>query len=94
MATNGLVPPAPYLPAEYELADVHALKALERGDATVEQQKRVLMWLVHSATAVHDIEYRPDSRDHAFASGKRFVGLQIIKLLRLDTSQLKKASPL
>ena len=89
MTDKTLTPPAPYRPAQYELADVAALKALERGDATTEQQQRALLWLVHCAALTHDIEYRPDSRDHAFASGRRFVGLQIIKLLKIDMAKLK-----
>lgn len=92
MTAKTLTPPAPYLPAGYELADVRALKALERGDATSEQQQRALLWLIHSAALTHDIEYRPDSRDHAFASGRRFVGLQIIKLLRIDLAKLKETA--
>lgn len=71
-------------PAEYSVADVSAFQALERGEATSDQQRRVLEWLM-AATGTFDLSYRPESdRDTAFAEGKRFVGLQVRKLLVLN----------
>jgi len=82
--------PLPYAPIPYEDADVAAMQALQRGDATPEQQKRALEWIVKSAAGTYDLEYRPDTRDHAFCSGKRFVGLQVVKLLHISLAALNR----
>lgn len=82
--------PLPYSPASYTDADIAALQALQRGDATPEQQQRAIDWIVNQAAATYDLEYRPDSRDHAFCSGRRFVGLQIVKMLKLNLAALNR----
>lgn len=83
-------PPPPYLPPLWEPADATALQALAKGTADADQQKRALNWIVNGASNTYDLEYRPDSRDHAFASGRRFVGLQIIKLLKVIPGKFVK----
>lgn len=82
--------PLPYAPPPYTDADIAALQALQRGDATPEQQQRAVDWIVNQAAATYDLEYRPDSRDHAFCSGRRFVGLQIVKMLKLNLAALNR----
>ena len=82
--------PAPYTPAPYTDADVSAIQALQRGEATPEQQKRALEWIVNSAANTYDLEYRTEPRDHAFCSGRRFVGLQIVKMLKLSLAALNR----
>jgi hypothetical protein len=82
----------PYLPTAWEPADVSALQALQRGEATPDQQTRALAYVIHSVCATYDLSYRPDSdRDTAFAEGKRFVGLQIVKALHLNLAAIKQA---
>ena len=85
-----VTPPAPYNPALYADADIAAIQALQRGDATPDQQQRALNWIVNAAANTYDVEYRTDSRDHAFCSGRRFVGLQIVKMLHLNLSALNR----
>lgn len=81
----------PYVPHGYEPADVSAIQALHRGEATPDQQKRALDWII-GAAGTYDLSYRPDSdRDSAFAEGKRFVGLQLVKLLKLNMAAIKQA---
>ena len=80
--------PLPYTPAEYELADATALQALSQGTASEGQQKAALKWIIDNAAGTYDLEYRSDQRDHAFVSGRRFVGLQIVKMLKLNTAIL------
>ena len=79
---------APYAPAPYELADVHALKALAGDeDVPAHQARRALNWIIHSACGTYDQSYRPGEdgdRDTAFAEGRRFVGNQIVKLVNLS----------
>jgi hypothetical protein len=82
--------PVPYAPAGYVLADVEAIQALQRGEANEAQQKRALNWIINNACGAYDLEYREDARAHAFCSGRRFVGLQIVKLVNLQKSVFKK----
>lgn len=89
---SGKQPPLPYTPAPYEIADVAAIQALQRGEATPEQQQRAFDWIVNQAANTYDLEYRTEPRDHAFCSGRRFVGLQLIKLLKLNMAALTRKS--
>lgn len=79
---------APWYPPEYELADINAFKGLQAGTATPEQQMRALKWIIENACATYELSYRPTSdRDTSFAEGRRFVGLQVVKLLKLSTNK-------
>ena len=89
MTVKPMREPPPYLPASYELADASAIQALERGEATPEQQKRALNWIIQSAAAVGEFEYRTEERDHVFASGRRFVGLQVQKMIAINTGAFR-----
>jgi hypothetical protein len=80
--------PLPFNPPPYELADASALQACVRGDATPDQQQRAINWIVNGACGTYDLEYRTDARDHAFTSGRRFVGLEIVKLIKLNVGKL------
>lgn len=82
---------APWLPAAYELADAAAIQALVRGDATADQQRRAVAWLVN-CSGYYDLSFRPGDggdRETAFAEGKRFVGAQMVKLSKLALSKLR-----
>ena len=76
---------APWRPSDWEPADASALQALVRGDCPVHLQQRAMNFIVHKLCGTYDLSYRsgPDGeRDTAFAEGKRWVGLQIVKLLK------------
>ena len=78
-------PGAPWAPVEYEPADIGAIQAVARGTAEPHQQMRALRWIVEAACGTYDLSFRPESdRDTAFAEGRRFVGLQIVKLSKLN----------
>jgi len=73
------------LQSPYDKPDVAAFQALERGDATEDQQKRALQWIIESgAMTYQDVYSMSSDRDTAFMNGRRFVGLRIIKLLKLN----------
>ncbi len=81
------VPPQ-FTPPDYDEADMAAFRALHRGEASQEQQKRALDWIIQSAAATYDVSFHPDSaRLTDFAEGRRFVGLQVVKLLKLNPKQ-------
>ena len=77
----------PWHPPAYEDYDVRALQALAAGNASDRQQQRALQWIIEAAAGTYDMSYRPGGedgrRDTDFAEGRRFVGLQIVKLLKL-----------
>lgn len=78
----------PWLPPDHDESSIYAIRALANGTANDGQQKTAwayLMYLTGAAEEFADLSYRPGPegrRDTDFAEGKRFVGLQIRKLLR------------
>jgi hypothetical protein len=80
----------PFIPPPYEVADASAFQALERGEAEPHQQQRALKWLIEQAAGTYEFNYYPTDRDTSFGLGRAFVGQQVIKLLRLNTSQLRR----
>jgi hypothetical protein len=85
---------APWRPVHYELADADALQALMRGDADAGKQQRALNFIINNIAAAYDEPYRPGaeegSRDTTFALGRAYVGRQIVKLLKLNLSALRR----
>lgn len=78
----------PYDPSPCDKADIYAIKALAAGTANDMQQKRALDWILRIACGIGDTTYYPDSeRDSAFASGKRFVGMEIVALLNMKNPE-------
>ena len=87
--TKKVTAPSACLPPEYMLADAESIQALARGEANPTQQKRGLEWIINAAAATYDQSYRPgDTHDTSFAEGRRFVGGQIVKLLKLNINAL------
>lgn len=78
------------VPATYTRADVVAIQALARGEADAEQQKRAFFWITRDLCRVNDVVYRPGSFDEtACIAGQRFVGTQILDMLRVKVSTLE-----
>lgn len=81
----------PWKPIKWENSDVAAIQALHRGEASADQQKRALDYIIQLA-GTYELSYQPVSdRDTAFAEGKRFVGLQIVKAVKLNLAALRQA---
>lgn len=87
----------PWLPTIYEIADASAIQALQRGDATPDQQKRALSFIIMTICCTYELPYRPGQEEGArntdFAIGKMYVGQQIVKMLNTPTSQMKRDEP-
>lgn len=85
--------PHAWLPVDdWELADVTAMQALERGEANADQQKRALAFIINKACRTYEASYSPvREHDTSFAEGRRFAGLQIVKLLKLNAAAISRA---
>ena len=82
----------PYFMVTWDDADATAMQALQRGEATPDQQKRALDWIINRGAMTYDVTFHPEGdRQSAFAEGRRFVGLQVIKLLKINTLAFLKA---
>ena len=87
---------AAWLPWDWnqDVAGAAAIQAVAEGRADEAQQQRAITTIVEKLCQTYDLSYSPDSeRDSAFAEGKRFVGLQIAKLIRLNYSTIARAKP-
>jgi hypothetical protein len=81
----------PWAATQWTKADAYALKALANGTANEAQQKRALDWILRTC-GLRDLSFRPESdRATAFAEGKRFVGLQIAKMMQLPAGVIEAA---
>ena len=82
----------PYAPAHLliDKPELTAIKAVQRGNATEEQQRVAWVCITEKICETYGLSYRPSQRDTDFAEGKRFVGLQLIKLSKLDPSLVGK----
>jgi hypothetical protein len=84
--------PPQVLPPDWEDADVTAFQSLARGDCPPHLQKRALDWFIRKAAGTYDLSFAPgDPTLTAFHEGRRFAGLQVVKLLSLDRETLRKA---
>lgn len=73
------VPPLAF--PDIEVSDAAAIKAINSGTATPEQQKRSLDWIMKNACAIGGISFDPDAMIMAFKEGKEFVGKNILFVL-------------
>ena len=67
------------------------MQALAAGNANEGQQQQALETIFKIAD-LDGLSYTPDStHDTAFAEGKRYVGLQILKLVKLNSTLIQDA---
>ena len=79
----------PWTPIVPTQREANAIKSLAAGNANDVQQGEVLAFIFR-LTGIKDLEFRPDERASVFASGKRFVGLQIAKTINLSSEAIKQ----
>lgn len=83
----------PWMPADWDAPTVYAFKAFSEGTANDSQQRLVWQYLQYltGTGEFADMSFRPGGQDaereSAFAEGKRFVGLQLLKLLHPLTAE-------
>lgn len=75
------------IPIGIENADIFALQAIERGTANASQQKRAIAFIERDLCATDRMSFYPGGDDGRrasdFAEGKRWVGGQLRRLLKL-----------
>jgi hypothetical protein len=75
------------IPPAMANADIFALQALERGTANPAQQQRAIAFIELTLCATDRMSFYPGGLDGRrasdFAEGKRWVGLQLRRVLRL-----------
>lgn len=85
--------PASDAPAPFDIADASAVQALLSGTAEPEQQQRALKWVIEAASATYLPGFRSGEegrRSTDFMLGRIFVGQQIIGLLKVNISKLRR----
>lgn len=78
----------PYQPAKYTDKEIIAIQALQAGNANEGQQIAALNWIINNVCQYYDLSFYPGEggrRDSDFAEGKRYVGAQIVKMMKLKT---------
>ena len=72
----------PWRPASFMPADAFAIKALAKGEASAEQQKRAFDWIM-DASGIRNEVFVPGEDDvRCFLLGRRSIGLMVADLLK------------
>jgi hypothetical protein len=75
------IPPAPWLPAPYDDADIAAMKAMAHGQAEPYQQQLALRWILYMLGTAAPCLVPGDQYMQSAAAGKQWGGQQIFKLI-------------
>lgn len=79
-----------WLPVEYSAADVELVQALNGGVANADQQRRALAFIVGTMCRTYEPSFDPESaRNTDHAEGRRWVGLQLVKMTKLSLGDLR-----
>jgi hypothetical protein len=75
----------------HELADIMALKALNNGEATPEQQIRALLWITKSVCMIGGLSYDPDNSTATyFNEGRRYVGVVLTNFIYEPVEHIRR----
>lgn len=79
---------------EHKLADIAAIKALYIGEASPDQQKRALTWIIQKMSNVSGSSFDSDPATYGFKEGKRKIGIDLTYVLStsLDVFKTKKGT--
>lgn len=84
----------PYEPTKTPPHIMDAFQSLEAGCANETQQKAALHWLINGLCRTYDLSFRPGGmdaqRDTDFAEGRRAVGLEVVLMLKLNTTKVRE----
>lgn len=78
----------PWATPDYTPYDAGCIKALSVGLASSDQQVHALRFVVETLASTYDQSFRPGGaeadRSTIFAEGRRFVGMQLVKLTKVN----------
>lgn len=74
------------------MAELGALQALNRGDASAAQQQRALDWMIKSAGMIGGLSYGDSDRMTSFNEGRRFVAICLIEMVKTPFDVMKKSA--
>lgn len=77
-------------PAKPTVSAATAMQALASGVANEGQQKTALKWILDEACGDPVWAYRESQRETDIALGRQFVAQQIVGLIRVNVSELRK----
>ena len=86
-----LMPQLGSTPAKPTVLVATAMQALSDGTANEGQQKTALRWILDEACGDPVWAYRESVRETDIALGRQFVAQQIVGLLKVNISELRKA---
>lgn len=78
------------VPAPFNSMHAAAIQAVAAGNANDGQQKMAIDWILKGACALNDWPYRDSERETCIGLGRHFVGQQIVGLMRVNISALRK----
>ena len=68
-----------------------AFKSLEKGEASKEQQRLAVDFLIRIGCRTYDTDWFPDERISCFAAGRRYVGQQVVRFINLKIGKLQES---
>lgn len=91
LLSDALAEHAPWMPVKWEPEDAGALQALSRGDAAPHQQTRALKFIIEKVSDAYGMGWYPTGPHEAsYAAGRRYTGIEIVKLLKINLSKLRR----
>ncbi len=79
----------PWEPQKWKKHEVAAIQAVHAGKATEDQQKAAMKYIIEGLGMVGQPVWFPDERETSYANGRQYVGLQLIKLIKLNLGVFK-----
>ena len=78
-------------PVQFNQRAAYAAQALVRGEATEDQQKFFVDWLIRDACQTYEEPFDPESeRVTDYVLGRRSVGLGVVKHLSISPAKLEQ----
>ena len=75
---------------DYLIEDILAVKAVAVGNASTDQQRRAMEYIIEKVSGYYDIAYRPDMPDGTLiAEGKRIVGAHLVGMIKTSLKKIK-----
>ena len=75
---------------KYVAADITAIQHLEQGNASPDMQKRALALIINNLAMTYHPSFMDTDRETTFKEGRRYVGLELVNMLKLNASKLTK----